>query len=168
MHNKLILCPSLLFGTHIPHQLLGISLLIAHSCIPHWELFLALGSRLIQNQPPLGKQKTPWFRDTSFTPTLVQSHSKRPSQLWHSPRVGDVVADAFGVRFCLEKWRPPPLPPYRAISLGNPPIHIQQAARRVTLRPKIFISKYNKEESRRGFTAENLSIGHCDADTCPY
>lgn len=68
MHNKCSLCPSLLFGEHISHQLLGISLLIAHSCIPHWELFLALGSRLIQNQPPLGKPKTPWCRDTSFTP----------------------------------------------------------------------------------------------------
>lgn len=43
--------PRFPLGVHRPPQLLGISLLIAHSCIPHGGLCLALGNRTIQNRP---------------------------------------------------------------------------------------------------------------------
>lgn len=147
-----------------PYQLLGILLLIAQSCSPHWEGFLALGSRLIQTQPPLGEPKFPWYRDTVTPPLWFRAIQKGPPSSDAPPGLGSESV--------LKSRDRPPLSPHGVISLENPPIPMQQAALGVyfqaTLRPTIFLTKYNKGESHRRFTAETLSTRRCDADICPY
>lgn len=72
-------CPNPSFGASIHPQQVRISLLIAHSCISPWALFLAPGNRSSQISPSRGPM-TCWRRNTkAHLLTLIWNPSERPA-----------------------------------------------------------------------------------------